>query len=48
MLDQKIAPMLARSSDPFDSPEFIYEVKWDGMRCILFAEDKTIRLQIAG
>jgi bifunctional non-homologous end joining protein LigD len=45
MLDQKIAPMLARSSDPFDSPEFIYEVKWDGMRCILLAEDKTVRLQ---
>ena len=45
MLNEKIAPMLARSSGPFDSPEFIYEVKWDGMRCILFADDTQIRLQ---
>jgi len=35
--------MLAVSSEPFDSPGFIYEVKWDGYRCLAYLEkDKTV------
>lgn len=37
--------MLARPATAFDSPDFLYEIKWDGTRCILFAEEKSIRLQ---
>jgi bifunctional non-homologous end joining protein LigD len=45
MLDAKIAPMLAYSSPPFDSPRHLFEIKWDGTRCILFLRDRDIRLQ---
>ncbi|RLB05300.1 MAG: DNA ligase [Deltaproteobacteria bacterium] len=45
MLDKKISPMLAYTSAPFDSPRHIFEIKWDGTRCILFIKDKKIRLQ---
>lgn len=44
MIEEKISPMLASSSDPFDSPEWIYEIKWDGSRTIAFLSNKT-RLQ---
>jgi bifunctional non-homologous end joining protein LigD len=37
--------MLARPATAFDSPDFLYEIKWDGTRCILFAERKSVRLQ---
>jgi len=40
----KLRPMLAVSSPPFDSPRFIYEVKWDGYRALAFLDGKT-RLQ---
>jgi bifunctional non-homologous end joining protein LigD len=45
MLDAKIAPMLAYSSPPFDSPRHLFEIKWDGTRCILFVRDGGVRLQ---
>ena len=45
MLDEKIAPMLAYSSPPFDSPRHLFEIKWDGARGILFLRDRHIRLQ---
>ena len=46
MLDQKILPMLAQAGpEPFDSPDHLYEVYWDGTRCILFADENKIRLQ---
>ena len=45
MFEQKIRPMLAYSSPPFDSPEHIFEVKWDGTRCILFSKRGEVRLQ---
>src|SRR5881397_1735560 len=42
----KISPMLAAASDePFDSPEFIYEPKWDGVRTIAFVDGGEVRLQ---
>jgi bifunctional non-homologous end joining protein LigD len=42
----KIAPMLSASADePFDSPEFTYEPKWDGVRTIAFVDGGEVRLQ---
>ncbi len=35
-LDKKIMPMLAYSAEPFDSPRHLFEIKWDGTRCIAF------------
>lgn len=41
-----IKPMLARrAEEPFDSKDFIYELKWDGTRCIAYIENGVIRLQ---
>ena len=45
-LDRKIEPMLAISSDePFDSPQFTYEPKWDGVRTLAFVDGGEVRLQ---
>ena len=42
----KIPPMLSASADePFDSPEFTYEPKWDGVRTIAFVDGGEVRLQ---
>jgi bifunctional non-homologous end joining protein LigD len=30
---------------PFDSPDFWYEAKWDGLRCIAYVEPERVRLQ---
>lgn len=46
MFDRKIPPMLAYSAaEPFDSRDHIFEVKWDGTRCILFLRQGEVRLQ---
>jgi bifunctional non-homologous end joining protein LigD len=45
MIDAPIAPMLAYSSPPFDSPRHLFEIKWDGTRCILFVREQGVRLQ---
>jgi DNA ligase D-like protein (predicted ligase) len=45
MLDAKIAPMLAYSSPPFDSARHLFEIKWDGTRCVLFVREQGVRLQ---
>ena len=42
----KIVPMLSASADePFDSPDFTYEPKWDGVRTIAFVDGGEVRLQ---
>ncbi len=42
----QVNPMLAKASTPFDSPEWLYEIKWDGERVIAFVEgERIIRLQ---
>jgi DNA ligase D-like protein (predicted ligase) len=33
-----VMPMLAVSAEPFDSPEYLFEVKWDGVRALAFAD----------
>lgn len=44
MLPSYVEPMLAMMGEPFDSPDYIYEIKWDGYRCIAFLDNGT-RLQ---
>ena len=40
-----IHPMLAISVEkPFDDPEWLYEIKWDGYRAVSFIEDGRVRL----
>ena len=43
---RKIEPMLAITADePFDSPQFTYEAKWDGVRTLAFVDGGEVRLQ---
>ncbi len=45
-LAANVSPMLAVSAEePFDSPEFGYEPKWDGVRTIAFVDGGEVRLQ---
>ncbi len=40
-----IHPMLATSvDDPFDDPEWLFEIKWDGYRAIAFIAEGKVRL----
>ena len=36
--------MLAVLAEPFDAPDYLYELKWDGIRCLSFV-DGGVRLQ---
>ena len=45
-LPAAIKPMLARlTRRPFDSPDHIFELKWDGIRALAFVEAGRLRLQ---
>uniref|UniRef100_A0A7C3RE14 DNA ligase n=1 Tax=Archaeoglobus fulgidus TaxID=2234 RepID=A0A7C3RE14_ARCFL len=44
--ERKIKPMLAVKSKPFSSDDYIYEVKWDGTRCLAFADTERRRLRL--
>jgi bifunctional non-homologous end joining protein LigD len=40
-----ISPMLATvMEEPFDSPDWLFEIKWDGYRAIAFIEKSEVRL----
>lgn len=40
-----IYPMLATAiEDPFDGPDWLFEIKWDGYRAIAFIEKRGLRL----
>ena len=40
----KIKPMLARLTRyPFDSPDYLYELKWDGIRALAFCRGGDVR-----
>ena len=40
----RLAPMLARRAPgPFSSPDYRFEVKWDGYRCLVFADPRAGR-----
>ena len=41
-----LRPMLARRAEgPFDSERHVFELKWDGTRCIAFVQAGEVRLQ---
>src|SRR5690349_1622271 len=45
-LPKKIAPMEAKSVDAIPAgPEWQYEPKWDGFRCLTFRDGNTVFLQ---
>jgi DNA ligase D-like protein (predicted ligase) len=46
----EIRPMQAASAEaPFSSPEYIFEVKWDGLRCVVFRDPNgQVRLHDRG
>src|SRR6202163_3191139 len=46
----EVRPMQAASAEaPFSSPEYLFEVKWDGLRCLVFRDrDGRVRLQDRG
>lgn len=44
--DKNITPMLiAQMQEPFDDPEWIYELKLDGLRCIAYLEKDRVILR---
>jgi ATP-dependent DNA ligase len=46
VLPNLIKPMLAvESREPFDSDRHLFEIKWDGIRCLAFIENGRARLQ---
>jgi ATP-dependent DNA ligase len=46
MLPRSLKPMLAKQADaPFDSDQHLFEVKWDGVRCLAFIDVVRVRLQ---
>jgi len=46
MLPDLVKPMLAiPAPEPFDSDHHLFEIKWDGIRCLAFVENGQIRLQ---
>jgi bifunctional non-homologous end joining protein LigD len=49
MTGPRYSPMLARTADaPFSSPDWIFEVKWDGIRAIAYAADTLSLLSRSG
>jgi bifunctional non-homologous end joining protein LigD len=43
-LPRFVPPMLAKPGVPFDSPDHLFEVKWDGTRVLAFVESHGYRL----
>src|SRR6266852_2305194 len=43
-LTRFVPPMLAKRGAPFDSPDHLFEVKWDGTRVLAFVESHCYRL----
>ncbi|MBE0535650.1 MAG: hypothetical protein IH624_08265 [Phycisphaerae bacterium] len=45
-LPRRVSPMLAWSAEePFDSAHHVFEIKWDGSRCLAFVEPNRFCLQ---
>ena len=40
----RLLPMLAVPAEPFDAPEYSFEVKWDGIRALAAVEEGGWRL----
>ena len=43
-LMDSLAPMLAVAGEPFDSPDYLFEIKWDGVRTLAAIEPTGWRL----
>ncbi len=43
--ERPIQPMLAKTGEPFDSDDYLFELKWDGLRTLLFKTEGRIELQ---
>ena len=43
-MSERFLPMLAVRAEPFDSEEYLFEVKWDGIRALAANEDHGWRL----
>lgn len=39
-----LEPMLAQGGEPFDHPDWVFEMKWDGFRCLAFCQGEVLRL----
>ncbi len=45
-MPKEVRPMLATLADkPFSDPDWLFEIKWDGIRAVTFLEDGHVRLQ---
>lgn len=44
--EEKIKPMLAVKGKPFSSPEYLFELKWDGTRAIAFVDLQNERFRV--
>jgi len=43
--ERPIKPMMAKTGNPFDSDNHFFELKWDGLRALLFLQDGKLELQ---
>ncbi len=43
--ERPIRPMLCKAGEPFDSEDFVFEPKWDGLRLLVFKTRGTVQLQ---
>ena len=43
-LPRFLRPMLARPGQPFDCPDHLFEVKWDGMRALVYVDREGLRI----
>ncbi|HLG13426.1 MAG TPA: non-homologous end-joining DNA ligase [Blastocatellia bacterium] len=45
-LHDPVEPMLAQTrDDPFDSPDYLYEVKWDGIRAMISLDEGQVTIR---
>ncbi len=40
-----VSPMLALASEPFDSDQDLFELKWDGIRALVFHDQGGYRIR---
>lgn len=43
--ERPIPPMLAKTGEAFDSRDYLFEPKWDGLRALLFRDGSQLELQ---
>ncbi len=43
--ERPIKPMMAKTGDPFDSDNHFFEIKWDGLRALIFLKQGKLELQ---